>query len=52
MIYYTVVRESDGWFLEDSFCDTADTIRTMTQAMKYRIDDYLQNPKEYEELYR
>lgn len=50
MIYYTVMRDSDGWFFQDNFCDTEDTIQTMTRAMKYQIDDYLDNPEEEEML--
>jgi hypothetical protein len=49
MLYWTVIREADGWFFEDNFADTEDTAQTITQAMKHRIDDYFLHPEDYED---
>lgn len=48
-IYYTVMRESDGWFLCDSFSESEDKIKDFIKDLKNTVDDYLQNPELYEE---
>lgn len=48
-LYMAVVRESDGWFLVDTFSESEDTIRDTMADMKMTIDDYLENPEDYED---
>lgn len=41
MLYFTVVRESDGYFCVDSFEDSDETVRDMVKHMKARVDNEL-----------
>ena len=43
-VYFTVVRESDGWILEDSFTDGAENVREVMKHMKKRVDYFHENP--------
>ncbi len=47
-IYYTVIHK-DGWFLEDSFYESGDKIRDFVNDLKLLVDDYYENPNDYEE---
>lgn len=49
LVYYLVFRLSDGWDMVDGFMDTEDTVRTVLKDMKSIIDDYYENPGEYED---
>lgn len=49
MIYYSIFRISDGWELTSGFYDTEDTVRSFLKDMKATVDDYYENPAEYEE---
>lgn len=49
MIYYSIFRLSDGWELTSGFYDTADTVRSFLKDMKATVDDYYENPSEYED---
>lgn len=44
LIYFHVVRESDGFMLEDSYSDSADTVRTWVRMMKSRVDGFINDP--------
>ena len=48
-IYYYIMRISDGWFLCDSFSESEDKIRDFTNDLKNIVDDYLENPSDYED---
>ncbi|MCY8549449.1 hypothetical protein MOD25_05965 [Bacillus haynesii] len=47
-IYYTVMHEDDGWFLEDNFYECEDVIEDFVNDLKKLVDDYLENPSDYE----
>lgn len=38
LLYYSVIRESDGYIAVESFEDSAETVRDMVKNMKARID--------------
>lgn len=44
LLYYYIMRKSDGWFLEDSFTSGAETAREYMKYLKDMVDDYLINP--------
>lgn len=44
LTYFSVERQSDGWFMVDEFADTADSVRDMVGYMKQRVDGYHTNP--------
>lgn len=48
-IYYSVMRESDGWFLCDSFSTGEDKLKDFANDLKNVVDDYLENPNDYED---
>lgn len=48
MVYYSAYRISDGWELCCRFSDSADTVREFIKDLKSIVDDYLENPQEYE----
>lgn len=49
MLYYSAVRESDGWEIISSFMDSSDTVREIIKDLKQSIDDYLLHPEDWEE---
>jgi len=48
-IYYSVMRESDGWLLCDDFSTGEDKLKDFANDLKNVVDDYLENPSDYEE---
>jgi hypothetical protein len=38
LLYYTVIRQEDGYIAVESFEDSAETVRDMVRHMKDRID--------------
>lgn len=46
MLYFYVMRLSDGWFMEDSFMDSSDRPQTIIKCLKERVDGYILDPKE------
>ena len=44
-----VTRLSDGFSISDGAECTEDTVATMIQCMKDRVDNYLENPEDYED---
>lgn len=48
-IYYYIMRIDDGWFLEDSFSTGEDDLREFAYGLKDIVDDYLENPSDYED---
>jgi len=49
LLYYSIFRESDGWELDSSYSEGNDTVRDMVGYLKEQVDDYLENPSEYED---
>lgn len=49
LLYYTAYRLSDGWMMIDSFSDCEDTVRDYMKSLKQNIDDYYENPEDWEE---
>lgn len=48
-LYYTVTRLSDMWFMIDSFEDSGETVHNRIRQLKEYVDDYIKNPKDYED---
>lgn len=48
LLYFSVCRNADGWFLEDSFSEGSDTVREMVGYLKKRVDGFYQNPADEE----
>jgi len=40
MVYYSIVRASDGWELDSGFSDDIDTLRTHMASLKRKVDDF------------
>lgn len=49
LVYFSIFRISDGWEFANGFYDTADTVREVIKDMKVQVDDYWENPSDYEE---
>lgn len=49
LLYYSIFRESDGWCLEDSFSSGEDNVLSFTNYLKAHVDDYIQNPGDYDD---
>lgn len=48
-IYYYIMRIDDDWFLEDNFSTGEDDLRDFAYGLKNIVDDYLENPSDYED---
>ena len=48
MLFYSAFRSSDEWELISSFSESEDTVKSMIEDMKKEVDEYLENPEEYE----
>ena len=48
-IYFYIMRISDGWFLEDSFSDGSDNVRSVLKFCKDMVDSYLKHPGDFED---
>lgn len=49
LLYFSIFRESDGWEFRSSFTDGDDTEEAMIGYLKGHVDDYLENPQDYDE---
>lgn len=49
MIYYSIVRDKDGWELDCGFYDSEDPLMEFAEDCKHSIDDYFENPEDYDE---
>lgn len=49
MVYISAYRLSDGWCLEEAPRDGSTTVREGMTDLKFTVDDYLENPEEYNE---
>jgi hypothetical protein len=49
LVYYSVFRISDGWELTSGCYDTADSVRSVVGDMKRIVDNYLENPRDYDD---
>lgn len=43
-LYFYIERQSDGWFMEDSFTEGLDKVRDFIGYLKERVDRYLEDP--------
>lgn len=43
-LYFYIERQSDGWFMEDSFTTGSDRVRDFIGYLKERVDNYLKDP--------
>lgn len=41
LIYFTIIRDSDGYLCEDSFTESDETVSEVMQVMKIRINNEL-----------
>lgn len=48
-LYWGIIRINDGWEMESNFAETTEDILTMTQVLSGHVDDYYENPKDYNE---
>lgn len=48
-IYYSIMRISDGWFLEDNFSTGEDDLKDFVNDLKNVVDDYILHPEDYED---
>lgn len=46
MLYTTIMRISDGWFLEDTCEDSGEKVRDQVRYMKGRVDNFILHPEE------
>jgi|SRR5271157_110792 len=46
LLYFSVLRKVDGWFLEDSYTEGSDKVRDYIGYMKERVDAYIAHPSE------
>ena len=49
LLYFTVIRESDGFFAVDSFTEGTDTVRDYVRYMRERIDAELASDRPWGE---
>jgi hypothetical protein len=49
MLYYSIFHISDGWELTSGFEDSAETVQEKIEHMKEIVDNYLENPQDYED---
>ena len=49
LLYYSALRIADGFFVVDSFEDSAETVRDKVKQLKEEIDDRIANPQDWEE---
>lgn len=47
--YYYAMEKETGFMLVDSFSDSTDTVREWIKDLKRNVDDYLENPEQWEE---
>lgn len=50
MIYFRVFRISDGLFIVDDFEDSIDSLKTYVEAMKQRVDEFIETKGKSENL--
>lgn len=49
LIYYTAIRDVDGWFMIDSFTEGEDPLETIIEDLKFSVDEYYENPSLYDD---
>lgn len=49
LLYYQIWRTEDGWVLEDDFTSGDETEEKMTEILRGYVDDYYENPEDYED---
>lgn len=48
--YWTIIRLSDEWIMEDDFTEGDDSLETIAGFLKAHVDDCLENPQDYEDF--
>lgn len=48
LIFYSAFRKSDKWCLDDGASEQS-SLRSVMQDLKITVDDYLENPADYED---
>jgi hypothetical protein len=49
LLYYTIVRQSDGWIMVDNFTYGSDAVRDFIKHLKSNVDDYCLNPQDWDD---
>lgn len=49
LLYYSIFRESDGWEMESNFTSGSENPFILVEALKGHVDDFIQNPKDYDD---
>jgi hypothetical protein len=49
LLYYSVLRKSDGWEMTSGFTYGSDRVQTFIKYLKQRIDNYFLHPEEESE---
>lgn len=49
LVYYSAFWISDSWEMISSFSDSADKVRDYIKDLKQKVDEYHENPEEWEE---
>lgn len=47
LVFYSAFRKSDGWELDSGF--SYGTVRDSMAGMKATVDDFIKNPKDYDD---
>ena len=47
-VFYSITRKNDGWVLAEGL-DYTNNLRSAKTDMKITVDDYFENPEEYED---
>lgn len=51
-IYYSIVRISDEWFMDDGFSvEDSTPLKDFADGLKTRVNEYYEHPELYEEDY-
>lgn len=48
LLYFYIFRDSDGWCFEDSFENSNEEPLTMVNYLCGHIDDFFENPQDYD----
>jgi hypothetical protein len=49
MLYFDIFRLSDGWHFVGNFEDSRETVKDKIKQCREMVDDYFENPQEYED---
>jgi hypothetical protein len=49
LTYYDIFRDEDGWEMESNFTSGTEDPITLCNTLKGHVDDYIENPEDYDE---